>query len=160
MCTAVSHLEDFIIVQVRNKAQRFLRRAPLVDGVSARLVHVIGQDACLLSFLDNDLMSFRTMGQVSVLWSQWVQFLQRLHNGCYMAVRCPMVLDQVEPSSLRWGEVDTQQPDCYTVHELLRNRVIERVGSDQVADMNDELCHRLRVLGQLRASVSPNVNIR
>ena len=125
-------LEYFNIVKVRNGASRILRRAPLVDGVSAEMVLVIGQDARLISCLDNDLMSLRTMSQVSVLWSEWVQFLQRLDNGRYIPVRCPMVLDRMEPSSLGWGEVDTQQSDCCTVYELLHNRAIERVGSDQV----------------------------
>jgi hypothetical protein len=96
------------------------------------MVLVIGQDARLISCLYNDLMSLRTMSQVSVLWSEWVQFLQRLDNGRYIPVRCQMVLDRMEPSSLGWGEVDTQQPDLCTVHELLHNRAIERVGSDQV----------------------------
>ena len=106
-------------------------------------------------------MPVRTMGQVYVLWSQWVQFLQRLYNDRYIPVRCPMVLDLVEPSSLRWGEVDTQQRDRCTVNELLHNRVIECVGSDQVADVSDELGHRLRVvLVNFGAYVRPNFNIR
>ena len=40
-------LENLIIVEVRNGAYPILRQAPFVDGVSAGLIHVIGQYARL-----------------------------------------------------------------------------------------------------------------
>ena len=38
-------LEDLIVAEVGDGAYPILRRAPFVEGVSARLIHIGGQDA-------------------------------------------------------------------------------------------------------------------
>ena len=43
-------------MEVGDGAQRVLSITPLIDSVSAGLIHVVGQDAGFLSGLDHDLL--------------------------------------------------------------------------------------------------------
>ena len=54
-------------MEVGDGTQRVLSITPLIDSVSAGLIHVVGQDAGFLSGLDHDLLPLGAISEVSVL---------------------------------------------------------------------------------------------
>ena len=70
----------------RNGSQRILGITPLINSVSAGLVHVVGLDAGLLSGLDHDLLPLGAISQVLVLRARWIYFFQCLYNGGYIGL--------------------------------------------------------------------------